>query len=322
MQTEETETQSPKTLTKRNFFIREQTAPKEESSLRLLCPERQTTVDHAVASVETAFHTIGLTSFDLPEVKIKFVKSREDPVLGQVNVDKNGVEIAFDKRFSTQEAEARVLAELQREGLDYPGMQQALKHELAHIAMWSITGISRQPATRLIDEGWASLVEDTDDCLPTELSKQSIQAGLLKNRGSFARCLEFRRPILPEEDLNAAEYQVGKALLLWVHERYGLEKMIELMKKSISSERRNDDFPEGAFEPATVDDNIHTTAPAYREIIGLVNQGKISSQEAQKRAKEWEGLQFETALLEVTGLKQVNEVKKQFLAWIEESIDE
>ena len=132
----------------------------------------------------------------------------------------------------------------------------------------------------------------------------------------FNRCLDFSKPVTFEENLNAAEYKTGQALLLWVHERFGKAKLIELIQKSPSPERRNDDLPQGEFEPASMDKTLHTTAPEYFKLFEDVKLGNITEAEAITRAKAWEGSQFETALLEVTGFQNLDELRQEFLKWI------
>lgn len=289
---------------------------KREAEVKIECPERQDVADRAIFELKTAFQTLGIENWKLPEIKIKFVKSEDEAVLGRVEVHDGSVEITYDQRFSSPESEATLVKELQKSGKDYPGMQQTLKHELAHVAMWSVTGLQRQPATKLVDEGWASLLENTGESLPTEQSKSAIKQGLSEEPDVFNRCLDFSKPVTFEENLNAAEYKTGQALLLWVYEKFGKAKMIELIQKSPSPERRNDDLAEGEFDTAAIDDEIHTTAPEYFELFEKAKLGNITAEEAGKRAKEWEGKQFESALLEVTGFQNLEEVRQEFLKWI------
>jgi hypothetical protein len=288
--------------------------PKAE--VKIECPERQEVVDRAIFELKIAFQTLGIESWKLPEIKIKFVESENEAVLGQVEVHDGSVEIAYDQRFSSPESEATLVEKLRQAGKDYPGMQQTLKHELAHVAMWSVTGLQRQPATRLIDEGWASLLENTGESLPTEQSKLAVRQGLSEEPDLFNRCLDFSKPVTFEENLNAAEYKTGQALLLWVQEKFGKAKMIELIQKSPSPERRNDDLTEGEFEPASISTDKHINAPEYFELFKQASLGDITPEDAMKRAKEWEGKQFESALLEVTGFQNLEEVRQEFLKWV------
>lgn len=287
-----------------------------EAELKIECPERQEVADRAIFELKTAFQALGIENWKLPKVKIKFVGSEDEAVLGRVEVHDGSVEITYDQRFSSPESEVTLVEELRQAGKDYPGMQQTLKHELAHVAMWSVTGLQRQPATRLIDEGWASLLENTGESLPTEQSKLSVKQGLSEEPDLFNRCLDFSKPVTFEENLNAAEYKTGQALLLWVHEKFGKAKMIELIQKSPSPERNNEDLPKGEFEPASIDKNLHTTAPEYFKLFEDAKLGNITAEEAAKQAKEWEGRQFESALIEVTGFQNLEEVRQGYLKWI------
>ncbi|KKW44838.1 MAG: hypothetical protein UY95_C0015G0010 [Parcubacteria group bacterium GW2011_GWA2_56_7] len=142
-----------------------------EAEAKIECPERQEVADRAIFELKTAFQTLGIENWKLPEIKIQFIESKDEAVLGRVEVHNGSIEITYDQRFSSPESEATLVKELRQSGKDYPGMQQTLKHELAHVAMWSVTGLQRQPATRLVDEGWASLLENTSESLPTEQSK-------------------------------------------------------------------------------------------------------------------------------------------------------
>jgi len=197
-----------------------------ETEVKIECTERQEVADRAIFELKTAFQTLGIENWKLPEIKIKFVESEGEAVLGRVEIHDGCVEITYDQRFSSPELETTLVEELRQSGKDYPGMQQTLKHELAHVAMWSVTGLQRQPATRIVDEGWASLLENTSENLPTEQSRSAVKQGLSEEPDHFNRCLDFSKPVTFEENLNAAEYKTGQALLLWVHERFGKAKMI------------------------------------------------------------------------------------------------
>jgi hypothetical protein len=181
------------------------------------------------------------------------------------------------------------------------------------VAMWSVTGLDKQPATRLIDEGWASLASDSHDGPPIDKIKAAVLSGLQNEPRNFERCLDFSRPVTDGENLNSAEYSMGKALLLWVMRKFGKDKMLELIKKSPHAERRSE-----AFEPAAIDEKIHKYAPEYFKIIKELEAGEISREDAERQAKEWEGKQFSFALSEVTGLKDLDEVRQEFLKWLEE----
>lgn len=284
---------------------------------KIECPERQETINEALRKLEWAFKTLEINNWQLPKIKIEFTpEPTEPPSLGRVEVLGDEIIILFDQRFSTTETETELVKSLQESGRDYPGMEQTLKHELAHIAMWSITGLEKQPATRLIDEGWARMVEDTSDLLPTTEAKASIRRGLKEETVLYERCLDFQNPIIHGElKLNNAEYETGKALLLWVHEKFGKDKMLELIRKSPSQESRNDN---SEFTQAKINSDLHTTTPEYATIMLAYNLKDADYEETKMKLRGWEGKQFATALLEVTKLKNLEDVKQEFLNWINE----
>jgi len=282
------------------------------------CPERQEVVDLSMSELVAAFKTLGIDHWKLPEVAIKFVESYDaDAVLGHVEIHTDGIDVVFDQRFADPETEAVLVKTLHASGKDYPGMQKTLKHELAHIAMWSITGMERQPATRLLDEGWASLLENTNQELPTKQTKASVREGLLNEPEQYRRCLDFGKPVTFEEELNAAEYKVGQALLLWIAEQYGKDKMIELIKKSPSPERQSAHSQDSDVNPAVLDQSVHATFTEYTQLVDNATQGRITVEEASQQAKKWESKQFQIALLEVTGLQNIGQVQERFLHWVD-----
>lgn len=283
-----------------------------EAEVKIECPERQEVADRAIFELKTAFQTLGIENWKLPEIKIKFVESKDEAELGRVEVNNDSVEIIYDQRFSSPESEATLVEELQQSDKDYPGMQQTLKHELAHVAMWSVTGLQRQPATRLIDEGWASLLENTGESLPTEQSKLAVRQGLSEESDVFNRCLDFSKPVTNEENLNAAEYKTGQALLLWIQEKFGKAKMIELIQKSPEKSRRNDDSE--IPDTGGIDPDLHTLNDEYSAIVANIDNAPF--EEVVKKATVWEGKQFEVALLEVTGFQNIEEVRQEFLKWV------
>lgn len=91
---------------------------------------------------------------------MKFVDSPDRPELGRTFVDTRSVQVFFDSRFVTQEQEDALVNKLREGGLEYPGMVQVLTHEAGHIALWSVLGNGKRPATRLLDEGWTTLLEE------------------------------------------------------------------------------------------------------------------------------------------------------------------
>jgi hypothetical protein len=287
--------------------------------------ERQETVDTTIEELKTSLETLGIEDWDIPTTKIKFVEQKKDEskkeslLLGHVEVyptKPQTVHLVFDERFSTPEKEKPYVESLHKRDLDYVGMQQALKHEFAHIAMWSVTGQDRQAATRTIDEGWANLVQATTDTLPIKETKKTVREGLSEKPETFGRCLDFGRPVSFEENLNAAEGKTGKALLLWVHQECGGDKMVELIKKSPEFQRRNDELPENKFEPALIDKELHKIAPKYISLMEEIKLGKVNQEDAYKKFRELEGQQFEYALIETTNSENIEQVRKKFLEWI------
>ncbi|MCX6786108.1 MAG: hypothetical protein NTZ18_04665 [Candidatus Komeilibacteria bacterium] len=254
--------------------------PAREAEVQIECLERPDVVSQAIFELKQSFAALGIDKWKLPAVKIKFLETQGEAVLGRVGkVTANEVEIEYDKQFSSIELEGLLIEGLKNSGVNYPGMKQTLKHELAHIAMWSVTGLERQPATRLLDEGWASLVEHGNEVASVNNVKSVVKNGFQNEPEFFNRCLDFSKPITFEENLNSAEYSTGQALLTFIKEKFGTEKMVELIQKSPATERRSD-LTDGQFEPASN--------------------------------------QFSTALLEVTGFQNVDEVRSEFLKWLSE----
>ncbi len=289
---------------------------KKESGLKIECPERQEVADKAISELITAFKSLGIDNFKLPKIKIKFVESEniEYPVLGRVGeVHQDGsVAIFYDKRFSNKESAEEIIKEVREKQGDYPSMEQTLKHELAHVAMWSITGLDRQPATRLIDEGFASLIENTASQIPIQQTKNEVIEGLKNEPKYYERCLDFSNPIDGEkESLNEAEYVMGRAILLWIRELKGNDKMIELIIKSPEKTRRNDDE---APDVGGKDPILHKLNDEYSSIIANVKERPF--EETVRLLTIWEGKQFEAALLEISGFQSLEQLKKEFLKWI------
>jgi len=69
--------------------------------------------------------------------------------------------------------------------------------------------------------------------------------------------------------------------------------------------------------PAATDPFIHKGHEAYRKLINTVQSGSASKEEIEARALDWEAQQFRAALLELTGLSSLEEVKEGFLKWAE-----
>jgi hypothetical protein len=292
----------------------------EEIKTHIECPEQQEAVDRAIAELKTSFETLGIKDAKIPSVTIEFVESTNSdlPELGRVGAvhEDGSVVIFYDQRFKDPKTAERLTQEIRDSGIEYPGFEQTLKHELAHVTMWSLTHLDRQPATRLIDEGFASLVEKTNTQIPIEQTKQEALEGIKNEPENFNRCLDFQHPINGEtENLNEAEYIIGRAILLWIRELKGNEKMLELIQKSPAKTSHNRDKPEG-YDFASTDPKIHKLNNEYRSII--TNTDQLPFEQIVEKATEWEGMQFEAALLEVTGFQNIETVKQKFIKWLNE----
>lgn len=197
-----------------------------------------------------------------------------------------------------------------------------VKHEFAHIAMWSVTGMDRQPATRLLDEGWAELVAHLGSKATPDIdavakrAKSEIQEIKRDNPKAYEKCLDFNRGLRDEDQLNAAEYEIGQALLLYVREQHGQEKMIELLKKAPGAARRNNDLPDDAPEPALVSADLHSEAASYRQLLEAAQSGQLKGEELDEAARNWEGKQLQAAMREVTGIEDVVKIKEEFEKWL------
>lgn len=110
-------------------------------------------------------------------------------------------------------------------------------HEVAHIAMWGLTGEALQPATHLVDEGWAKLIEMASTQKTTEEIQQEIAGELITLKAQrpdvYERCCRFDKAVADEEILNLPDgMSVGTALVFWIKENYGNEGMVRLLKES------------------------------------------------------------------------------------------
>ncbi len=292
---------------------------KENLNENLKCSKRPEVVNEVIENLDVSFEKLGIENWTIPETEIIFKKPTQEqkPLLGRVEVENEKSVIFFDTAFSTKQGEEKYTKELNEEGMDYPGMvgkKGTLKHELAHIAMWSVTGIDRQPATRLIDEGFANLVQETtQEGLPKEKFKKEIKDGLNSNqRENFEKALDFEKTLPERKELNAADSKVGAALLIWVHEKYGVEKMIELITKSPSISKNSNEFVPSEL------DSRHEYKEEYEGIMRFFKEGLLTKKEAEEKAKQWEAKQFSTALKEITKFETTEKVKKEFLQWIQE----
>lgn len=255
--------------------------------------ERPEIKRNAQADLKRGFEKLGIKDWRLPKFKIKFVDGGGTPELGRTEVTDKDVNLVFDARFATKQGEDKIVGELKARGIDYPGMRKTLTHELAHVSMWSVTKLDRQPAIRLLDEGWARLLEDAG-CDEAELdevirrTKEKVKVGLKEQQVQFERCLNLSSAPTEDEggELGGAEYEVGEAILLWVREQFGNEKMVELLKKTYSATKRND-----AVEPPKVEASVVA------------------------RARQEERIRFKVALEEITG-KKVTVIEKELRDWI------
>jgi hypothetical protein len=299
--------------------------PQAKPVFKVICPERPEAADGALKDLETTFAMLGIQNWKLPTVNIKFTEVNNIPPARTAVYDET-VEVVFNQKCATPEGERELISELGK-NVDFPGVQQTLKHELAHIAMWSVTGLSRQPAIRLVDEGWASMIENLGSSKSPDLdsltreTKANITRGLKEENTIYKRCLDLSKPISQLDGkeeldtLNNAEYEVGKALLLWIRERFGNEKMLEFISKSPQSSRRND--KEGAtLESAAIDFGMHSGAKEYDILFEKVTKGEIQGAKVEKAAREWERSQFQRALLETTGMDNTKKVEADFMKWI------
>ncbi len=294
---------------------------KEKNDIeKVECSERPEIIEETFENLKTSFEKLGVQDWKIPEeVEIVFrkPKSENTPLLGRVEIENDKPVIIYDERFSTKEGEEKYTQELKENGMDYPGMTGetgTLKHELGHIVMWSLTGIGRQPSTRLIDEGFANLVQyTTKEGIPKEKFKKEVRDGLnSKNRESFEKALNFEKPLPERKELNTADSKVGTALLIWVYEEFGKEKMIELIAKSPSISKNSNEFVPSELDPR------HKYKEEYEGIMKFFNKGLLSKQEAEQKAKLWEAKQFSTALMDVTRFETTEQVKEEFVKWIQE----
>ena len=300
----------------------------ERREFKLFCPERMDVAEKAVYDLAQSLALLGVRGWTLPNIKERFVSSER----GELEIGKVGrvtdldVEIVFDEKFRTKEGQQEYERELRLGGIDYPGMEQVFKHELAHVAMWSVTGLKHQAAIRLVDEGWATIVEKlatTEASTVDELVKFiRSEVKMMKNDNSelYLRCLDLEHPVsnLKKEKLDNAEYIVGAALLLWLRETKGEEAMIDLIRKSPSTSRRTS--TNTAKVPSDLKPDLHVGYQSYQKgIVSVLRKGSLSAQEMREVSEfayKWEAAQFRAALLDLTGLDSVLEVRERFEKWL------
>jgi len=283
------------------------------------CPERPEVAREAFAQLSRGMANLGFSTCKLPEVKIVFSEStdKDRPLLGQVQVKGDKVFIVYDKSFATQDGEKELTSALRSRGNDYPGMSHTLSHELSHIAMWSVTGMERQPVIRLLDEGWATLVpiagveEKFDIKNLAEQVKGRVVQGLQEEPDVYRRCLDLSDPVTENEGgLNEAEYNVGAALLLWAARGKGPSTIAELLRKSPQATVHNDE----QMEPAHLDPAMHSLSAEHSSLVQRA--GQMDKSALAQEARSWEAKQFQAALLEVTGYATIQEAQNAFQEWL------
>ncbi|MBU2566999.1 hypothetical protein KKG46_05600 [Patescibacteria group bacterium] len=306
----------------------ENIANQERKEFKLFCPERMDVAEKAVYDLAQSLAILGVRGWTLPNIKEKFVESDE----AELELGKTGIvteidaEVVFDERFRAKEIQEEYERELRSRGIDYPGMEQVFKHELAHLAMWSVTGLRHQAAIRLIDEGWAAMVErlGTEETPSLIELIKTIKAEILSLKEEqsdiYDRCMDLEHPVshLKKEELKSAEYIVGAALLLWIREAKGQDAMIDLMRKSPSTSRRTS--TKAAKVPADLKPGLHAGYQLYQKgVVDVLRKGSLSAEEMRQVsefAHKWEAAQFRAALLEVTGFSSVSEAEGEFEKWL------
>ncbi len=301
---------------------------KERREFKLICPERMDVAERAVFNLAESLRILGISGWTLPNIKEKFVESSE----GKLELGRTGVvneieaEIVFDTKFRKKESQRNFEVEMGLRDFDYQGMEQVFKHELAHLVMWSVTKLPHQQAVRLIDEGWATLVEHlgTDEARTitelTSLIKFKVQSIKRENPENYQRCLDLEHPVSErvKEDLETAEYYVGAGLLLWVLENQGRVAMIDLIRKTPSTSRRTSTDQIKIF--SALNPNVHKGYSSYQKgIVDPLRRGNLSAEDLQKIGEiaiEWEAEQFRSALLEVTEMKSIEDIRETFMAWL------
>jgi predicted SprT family Zn-dependent metalloprotease len=284
--------------------------------------------ERAVFELAESLRILGVGGWTLPNIKEKFVESSDDKLeLGRVGtVTVIEAEIVFDEKFKTKELQKEFEEVLSYQGWEYPGMERVYKHELAHLVLWSVTKLPQQPVVRLLDEGWATLVEylgtkeATNVAELIEFIKFKVQNIKSMDLSLYERCLDLEHPVSErvKEDLQGAEYFVGAALLLWVYEVKGLEAMIDLLRKSPSTSRRTSSDRVKIF--SALDPKVHAGFAAYQKgIVEPLRRGELTEEGAiriSEFARKWEAAQFRSALLEVTNFESVAIIREEFEKWL------
>ncbi len=252
----------------------------KNSRERIFC-ERKDVAREAENRLRIAFERLNISYPDLPEIEVKFVDSPDQPELGRTYVDMRSAQVLFDSRFAAQAQEDVLVNKLREGGLEYPGMIQVLTHEAGHIALWSVLGNGKRPATRLLDEGWATLLEEAGSQEDFEATlKQRAREGFSSEPEIFERCLDFRKVILPEENLNGVEYIVGATILLWIRETFNNEIMLNALRATLALAERDDS----------------------------VKQNNSDTQDGDER--------LENVLRQIFAPREIADVKRSYLEWL------
>ncbi len=301
---------------------------KERRVFKLICPMRMDVAERAVFELAESLRILGVGGWTLPSIKEKFVESSDDRLeLGRVGaVTVIDAEIIFDEKFKTKESQKEFEEVLEFQGWEYPGMDRVYKHELAHLVLWSVTKLPQQPVVRLLDEGWATTLEylgtkeATNIAELIEFIKFKVQTIESNNGDAYERCMDLEHPVSDrvKEDLQGAEYFVGAALLLWMHQIKGLDAMIDLLRKSPSTSRRTSTNRVKIF--SALDPKLHAGFASYQKgIVEPLRRGELTEEEAiriSEFARKWEAAQFRSALLEVTDFETVAKVREEFEKWL------
>jgi len=284
--------------------------------------------ERAVFELAEALRILGIFGWTLPDIKEVFVKSSYEKLeLGRVGtVTAVTAEMVFDERFKSRELQEEFERELEYYGWDYPGMEKVFKYELAHLVMWSVTKLPHQQAVRLVNEGWATLImylgtkEATNIAELIEFIKFKVQSIKSMDLSVYERCLDLAHPVSErfKEELGEVEGFFGATLLLWVYEKFSLEVMVDLMRKSPSTSRRTSTESMKIF--SALDPKIHAGYSSYQKgIVEPLRCGELTEEEAIKIsefARKWEAAQFRSALLEVTGFESIAIVREEFEEWL------
>ncbi len=287
--------------------------------------------EQAVLSLAESLRLLGISGWHLLNIREKFLETKDNQTfeLGRLGkVTETEAEIIFDARFKNLESQMLFEEELRLYGINFNGMINSFKRQLAHIVIWSITGLRHQPAIRLIDQGWATLIEylgTENNTSPIKLI-QSIKIKLLAIKQNlpdyYQRCLDLKHPVSDrvKENLLDVESFMGAGLLLWIYETKNLEAMIDLIRKSPSTSRRTStDYMK---IPADLRPLIHTGYTSYQEnIVTFLRRGNLTYEEAQaisNFARHWEAEQFQSALTTITQISDIQIIIDKFKKWIEE----